>query len=195
MHEPALVSEMSSSSSSSEVSARDMPAHATWVAPTRTWLALGERSLFAEGETQPPITNGWWSYMYRVYLAARRTRMRMARRGLQLPSASVLYHGAKRVEPVAMPRRSAPHVEQWWAGALSSELVLAYFVMRTPPRNYQTLARSDACGDASHFSFASWRPPRDYRRHPASWLGSSSFFCRASVPSVDANSGSRPRSG
>ena len=106
MHEPALVSEMSSSSSSSEVSARDMPAHATWVAPTRTWLALGEGSLFAEGEIQPPIEgNGWSSYIYRVYLVARRTRMRMARRGLQLPSASVLYHGAKRVEPVARPRR------------------------------------------------------------------------------------------
>ena len=121
MHEPALVSEMSSSSSSSEVSARDMPAHATWVAPTRTWLALG-RSLFAaEGEIQPPSpAEASSSYIYRVYLVARRTRMRMARRGLQLPSASVLYHGAKRVEPVAMPRRPAPDVEQsiWRADAL-----------------------------------------------------------------------------
>lgn len=37
MREPALVSEMSSSSSSSEVSARDMPDATTWVAPARTW--------------------------------------------------------------------------------------------------------------------------------------------------------------
>ena len=186
MREPALVSEMSSSSSSSEVSARDMPPHATWVAPHAHVARARSARFCLNGETGRHCTYigilgcathadaddaSWAAAAQRVGVVSR----------CQARGA-----GGKAQAP-------APHVAQSALGRWTPA-VHANFVMRTPLRNYRTQDRSDAC-DASHFSFASWRPRRDYRRHLPSWRGSSSFFCRASVPSVDANSGSQPRSG
>ena len=135
MHEPALVSEMSSSSSSSEVSARDMPPHATWVARAGdvARARLVEALAFAGGalpadKPRLTYTRGKGSSLYISCVLGCATHADADGVSWGAASASVLYQGAKRVEPVAMAGSCARCGGRFGSYARCSTKL----VMRTP---------------------------------------------------------------